>query len=68
MVASKVKFVAVAVTTVCSPPLMALTSVALQLALEVTPERVIRSLTASVLFAVTVTTVVVAVTPLTVSS
>ena len=68
IVASKVKFVAVAETTVCIPPLMAAMSAAVQLVLAATPDRVTRSLAASVLFAVTVTTVVVAVTPITVNT
>src|ERR1700675_3713277 len=70
IVASKVNCAEVAEATVCSPPLMAATSAAVQPlpALAVTPEIVTMSLTASVLAAVTVNTVGVAVTPVTVNS
>src|ERR1700677_3533358 len=70
IVASKVKLVAVAEATVCIPPLITATSAAVQLlpVLAATPERVTISLVASVLLAVTVTTVVDAVIPVTVNT
>src|SRR5208282_5044219 len=64
IVASKVKFPAAAVATVCVP-LMAVTSPAVQALppLAVTPEMVTNSPIPSVLATVTVTTAAVAVTP-----